>query len=263
MITGDQAYAAAALLWDCWHRGDCLPSLPSHLRPHSREDGYAIQAVLQARSGAPLFGWKIAATSIAGQQHIAVDGPLAGRLFAERVFHDGGTVPFGHNRMRVAEAEFAFRMGRDLSPRGDEYTIDDVLDAVASLHPAIEFPDSRYVDFTSVGAAQLIADNACAHYFVLGTAANARWRDANLAAHAVTGTIAGRLSRGGRGANVLGDPRIALAWLANELSRLHVTLRVGEIVTTGTCLVPLEIEPGDHVAMDFGSLGHVEARVGD
>ena len=35
------------------------------------------------------------------------------------------------------------------------------------------------------------------------------------------------------------------------------------VVTTGTCLVPLEIQPGDRVAMDFGPLGHVEARLGD
>ena len=42
---------------------------------------------------------------------------------------------------------------------------------MATLHPAIEIPDSRYDDFTIVGAAQLIADDACAHYFVLGDAA--------------------------------------------------------------------------------------------
>ena len=34
------------------------------------------------------------------------------------------------------------------------------LAAVATLHPAIEVPDSRYDDFTRVGAPQLIADNA-------------------------------------------------------------------------------------------------------
>jgi 2-keto-4-pentenoate hydratase len=55
---------------------------------------------------------------------------------------------------------------------------------------------------------------------------------------------------------------VALAWLANELSALGITLRAGQVVTTGTCLVPLEIAPGDHVRMDFGVLGHVEARLG-
>lgn len=261
-MTRDQIQAAADLLWDRWTRGERLTAMPEALCPRTRADGYAIQETLETRSAKPLFGWKIAATSVAGQQHIGVDGPLAGRLLADRAFADGDTVPFGRNHMRVAEAEFAFRMGRDLAPRAAEYAPQQVLDAVAALHPAIEIPDSRFDDFTIVGAAPLIADNACAHYFVLGPAAPDTWRGIDLAAHRMSGEVTGRVSREGCGANVLGDPRIALAWLANELSRLGVTLHAGEIVTTGTCLVPLEIAPGDAVVMDFGSLGRVNARLG-
>ena len=77
----------------------------------------------------------------------------------------------------------------------------------------------------------------------------------------MTGEIVGKVSREGIGSNVLGDPRFALAWLANELSSLGITLRAGQVVTTGTCLVPLEIAPGDHVRMDFGVLGRVECRM--
>src|SRR6185369_7396083 len=208
---------------------------------------------------APLFGWKIAATSVAGQKHINVDGPLAGRLLKERAFESGATVPFGANHMRVAEAEFAFRMGRDLTPQWGPFSLADVVDAAASLHPAIEIPDSRFDDFTVVGASQLIADDACGHYFVLGPATSADWRAIDLAAHAVKGEIVGRLNRDGLGANVLGDPRAALAWLVNELSGIGVTLRAGEVVTTGTCLIPLDIRPSDHIVMDFGVLGRVEA----
>jgi 2-keto-4-pentenoate hydratase len=105
---------------------------------------------------------------VAGQRHLNVDGPLAGRLFGERAFKAGAEGPFGANHMRVAEAEFAFRMAVDLPPRREPYSVDEVLAAVATLHPTIEIPDSRYDDFTVVGAAQLIADNACAHYFALG-----------------------------------------------------------------------------------------------
>jgi 2-keto-4-pentenoate hydratase len=77
----------------------------------------------------------------------------------------------------------------------------------------------------------------------------------------VHGEVVGKLARDGVGSNVLGDPRVALTWLANELSSLGITLRAGQVVTTGTCLVPLEIAPGDHVRMDFGALGRVECRM--
>ncbi|HET9830251.1 MAG TPA: hypothetical protein VFP91_01020, partial [Vicinamibacterales bacterium] len=240
-----------------WQLGECIAALPDDCRPRTREDGYAIQARLEQRSTRPLVGWKIAATSKAGQAHIAVDGPLAGRLLAERVFESGSRLPFGCNRMRVAEAEFAFRMDADMAPRAMPFTVDEVLANVATLHPAIEIPDSRYADFTVVGAAQLIADNACAHDFVLGAPASSAWRSIDLASHHVVGSVAGQLEREGIGANVLGDPRVALTWLLNELSHIGVTLRAGQVVTTGTCLVPLPIAPGDRVTCDFGVLGSV------
>jgi 2-keto-4-pentenoate hydratase len=260
MMDADQARAASELLVSHWREGNVLPALPPPLRPATRAEGYAIQAQLERLSARPLWGWKIAATSTAGQRHIGVDGPLAGRLLAEMVQPDGAMLPFGANRMRVAEAEFAFRMGRDLPPRAEAYAMAEVLDAVAALHPAIEVPDSRFEDFASAGAAQLIADNACAHQFVLGPEAPSTWRELDLAAHRVVGRVAGRLEREGHGANVLGDPRIALAWLANELSRHGVPLAAGQVVTTGTCVTPMEVGPGDEVSAEYGVLGRVGLR---
>jgi 2-keto-4-pentenoate hydratase len=262
--TDEDLRTAADLLWRLWQAGERVAALPESVRPATRNEGYLVQAHLQARSGEPLFGWKIAATSRAGQAHIAVDGPLAGRLLRERAVDSGEALPFGANHMRVAEAEFAFRMGRPLGPRADPYAVDEVLAAVDTLHPAIEVPDSRYDDFTIVGAPQLIADNACAHLFILGPATRASWRDIDLSRHAVSGTVTGAdgtRTHPGIGANVLGDPRVALAWLVNELSGLGLTLDAGQVVTTGTCLVPLPIAPGDTVVGDFGPLGGVSVRL--
>lgn len=262
MLDEAQRRAASDLLWRHWHEGRRLTELPADIRPSTRRDAYAIQALLEAKSAAPLFGWKIAATSAAGQEHINVDGPLAGRLLREKAFSTGAEIPLGANHMKVAEPEFCFRMARDLPPGSTHYSPADVGDAVGSLHPAIEIPDSRYDDFCAVGAAQLIADNACAHLFVLGDAAPESWRDLDLAAYEVTARVTGKIERQGRGSNVLAGPIDALTWLANELSGIGVTLRAGEVVTTGTCMVPLPIDRGDEVVADFGKLGTVSVRIG-
>jgi 2-keto-4-pentenoate hydratase len=137
--------------------------------------------------------------------------------------------------------------------------VQQTLDAVATLHPAIEIPDSRFVDFVSAGAAQIIADNACAHLFVLGAPSTANWRSLDLAEEKPVITLRGRQFTG-HGSNVLGDPRIALTWLANELRQLGVSLRAGQIVTTGTCHPPLPIQSGDLFEADFGSIGKVSVR---
>ena len=260
-LTQQNRKTASDLLYRHWQDQTRLDTLPQDLRPATRAEGYRVQACIMDHTTRPLFGWKIAATSVAGQAHINVDGPLAGRLLAERVIEDGGDCPLGNNLMRVAEMEFAFRMGADLAPRAAPYTQDEVMAAVATLHPAIEIPDSRYEDFTAVGLAQLVADNACAHRFVLGPAATADWRAIDLAAHPVRAFKGDAPAGEGSGANVLGDPRIALTWLANELSRHGLTLRAGEVVTTGTCLKPVEIAAGDRVRGDFGALGMVSLAI--
>ncbi len=259
-LAPSQRQAASDILASHWREGRHTDALPPELRPETRAEAYAIQALIEARSAGPLRGWKIAATSAAGQRHINVDGPLAGRLLAERVVPEGEPVSLGANRMRVAEIEFVFRMGRPLPPRPAPYTQGKVMDAVAGLHLGIEIPDSRYLDFTAVGAPQLIADNACADLFVLGPEVGAPWRDADLAAHAVQGRTARGVVHEGHGANVLGDPCIALTWLANELSRHGIVLGDGQIVTTGTCLVPVPIAPGDVLTGDYGAFGAIEVR---
>lgn len=254
---------ASDLLYAQWMARETLASLPDACRPQNRVDGYAIQALLEPRSAHPLFGWKIAATSAAGQAHIGVSGPLAGRILRERTLAPGADVPLAGNRMRVAEVEFAFVMGQDLPPRSSAYGMDDVMAAVASLHPAIEIPDSRFADFVHAGEAQLIADNACAHLFMLGEPSPAAWRSIDLAAYEVQAVLRGagqETHLTGKGANVLGDPRLALTWIANELSQLGITLKKGEAVTTGTCLTPIAVMPGDEVSADYGPFGSISAR---
>jgi len=256
MLDTNQISAASRTLVSHWRAGSKLGDLDVAERPQSREEGYAIQAEIERTSSAKLFGWKIAATSEAGQKHINVPGPMAGRILEETLIANGGTAPMAGNEMRVAEPEFAFRMGRDLPPRPAPYTVGEVLDAVTTLHPAIEIPDSRFADFVSAGAAQIIADNACAHLFVLGPAATSDWRALDLVEERPVITMRGQQFIG-HGKNVLGDPRLALTWLANELRQLGVTLKAGRVVTTGTCHAPLPIQSGDFFAADFGSLGKV------
>ena len=256
-----QAAEAGRIILRCWTNGDVIDTLPEACRPRTMAEGYAAQRALAAASGEAVAGWKIAATSTSGQRHINVDGPIAGRLLASRVHHAPCAVAFGTNRMAVAEAEFAFVMGSDLPAREEAFAIEDVLAAVATLHPAIEIPDSRFADFTRAGSAQLAADNACAHEFVLGPATDADWRALDLSAQRVTLTIDGAVATAGTGADALGDPRAALAWIANNHAAQGAALRAGDIVTTGVCGKPSAIAAGNRVVADLGPAGTAEVTL--
>lgn len=252
---------AAAILWQHWQQRTRIDELPADCRPQTRAEGYAVQNEVVRVSGQAVAGWKIAASSVAGQKHINVDGPLAAPLLANRVFEDGAALSLDGNIMTCAEGEFSFRFGASLPKRESPYTTAEVLAAVESLHPGIEVPDSRYKDFARVGAPQLIADTACSCWYVLGAPAADSWQSRDLITHPVTAYRNGEQAAVGSGANVLGDPRVALTWVVNELRTFGDGVRAGQFVTTGTCVVPVKIAPGDRVRADFGELGAVEAHI--
>ena len=254
MLTEEQCRNASVLLDGLWAEGRQIDHLPEQLRPDSRAEAYRVQGWLEQAPPRKVAGWKIAATSAAGQAHINVDGPLAGRILEDRLLAPGETVLLAGNNMRVAELEFAFRMGRTLPLKPGGYGMDEVRDAVEALLPAIEIPASRYTDFCAVGAEALIADNSCASRFLFGPDFSpAEWMDRDMKSWQVTGTIEGKEPVQGVGANVLGDPWEALLWLVNECNAYGMALCAGQVVSTGTCDVPIAVAEGERLTADYGA----------
>jgi len=252
----DDKRRAAELLWRTRREERRIDHLPPELRPATLAEGYDIQDAMVAVAAQPVYGWKIAATSAAGQKHIGVTEPLSGRLFKDFVIPDGAHRPAKNMHMRVAEAEFALKMARTLPSRGRDYTTEEVCDAVAGMYLAIEIPDARFQVFDTIGAPAIAADDAFADWFILGREVP-NWRAIDLPNHPVLGRKNGNIVSEGKGANALGDPRLALTWLANHLARRNTPLEAGHVITTGTCLKPVDIGAGDSVVADFGALGTV------
>ena len=254
------ALAAARLLAGHWQCSKHLHELPADCRPATLDDGRAVQALWASVCGDRIAGWKIAATSLAGQQHIAVGGPIGGPVFASHVHADGAAITLANNGMRVAECEIVFRVDRALAPRALPYTRAEVLAAVASLHPGIEVPDSRFRQFERAGEAQLIADCACTNHMVVGAAVARDERVEALPALRVQARVSDGRRPEGLGSNVLGDPVQALVWLVNELASTGRTLDAGQFVTTGACVPPIPVLPSDRVEADFGWIGRIGVR---
>ena len=162
-----QKKRASSLIWEAWQNGHALKDFPEDLAPSNRLEAYQIQMEYAGFSSQPIFGWKIAATSEAGQKHIGVSAPIAGLLLHENIYTSGSKLIFENNRMAVAEPEFAFSMGKRLEPKQGFYTENEVLEAIDKLHLAIELPNSRFEHFEKVGEYKLIVDNACAHHFIM------------------------------------------------------------------------------------------------
>ena len=254
-----QAKRAAAYLYAALRQRKAIEALPETCRPDSVIEAYDIQDCFVEMIGSPV-GHKIAFTNRNIQQQMGVTEAAAGRLIADRMFDNPATVDVSRLFRIGIESEFAFRMARDLPGTSAPFTRDHVIAAIDALVPAIEIVDTRYADWASCGALQAIADNVFGSHWVGGTAIT-DWHDIDLVAAEVTASLNGRETARGSGANVLGDPIVALTWLANDLASRGRGLQAGEVITTGSCTPIVMARPGDTATADFGSLGIVTVRL--
>lgn len=238
-----------------------IKGLPEQARPRDLDDAYAVQTDMARRLALPIGGWKVGCTSVEAQKLLRVDRPFAGPLFAPHIHPAPATLPGADFHRRGLEPEFAFMMGGDLPPRGRDYERDEVVAAVASLHPAIEIVDSRFESGFAMAAPDLVADGAVNGAFVYGPAV-AGWADRDLAACPVELWANDRLVKQGIGANALGHPLNVMVWLANllagPLADATGGLQAGQIVTTGTCAGIWDAGPHDRAVAQFGPCGAAE-----
>jgi 2-keto-4-pentenoate hydratase len=59
---------------------------------------------------------------------------------------------------------------------------------------------------------------------------------------------------------VLGDPVIAVAWLARKVASFGVRLKAGDIVLPGSCTRAIDARPGDAFHAEFAGLGSVRLQ---
>jgi 2-keto-4-pentenoate hydratase len=224
-------------------------------------DAYAIaRRGIERRvaAGATAMGHKIGLTSVAVQEQLGVEQPDYGTLLDEMRVADGAVVASAAFVSPKVELELAFHLAAPLT--GPHAGIEDVQRATGSVQPAIEIVDSRIVDWR-IALADTIADNASSGAFVLG---GERVPPGELDLPAVEMRLArsGDVVERGRGDAVLGDPRAAVAWLANALWAHGVRLEPGHIVLSGACTRMVAAAAGDVFTGDFGALGTVSVSFG-
>jgi 2-keto-4-pentenoate hydratase len=233
-----------------------LPALPPALRPGSPEEAYELQDAVHGEVEALLgrrVGYKIGCTTPVMQAYLGIPGPCSGGLFAGTTHGDGAVLdPASFVRVGI-ECEIAVRLSRDL---GAPVGVGDMSGAIAAYMPAIELVDDRYEDWRTIGTPTLIADDFFAAGAVLGRPVGPS-QVGDL--RSVTGRtwVNGVEVGAGTGADVMGHPHAALAWLAGHLAKRGRMLREGEIVLTGSLVQTVWLDRGDKASITISGLGEV------
>ena len=256
---------AAALLGRARQSVARVGPLPASLRPADEADGYRVQRALRAwfaeHGDPPPAGYKLGCTTRVMQAMLGLDAPVYGGVRAGDVHPAGAALAAAGFRAPGIECEIAVRLGGDIDARRRAPSRDRIAAAVAEAMPAIEIVDNRYGDWSALGTPTLIADDFFQAACVLGPAAacDPMTLDAVTGRTLIDGAETGR----GAGADVLGHPLDAVAWLARALGRQGTVLRAGTLVMTGSLVKTVWIERFPAAArVEIDGLGTAEVSLG-
>jgi 2-keto-4-pentenoate hydratase len=225
-------------LIDARSSGHKLAQVENAERPSSLQNAYEIAAQVSDTLGEQA-GWKIGATSAAGQAALGLSEPFFGRIAKAFVLPSGSLWHSGSEPLTL-DGEIVFELGS--VPMGADLA--ELQRCVASIWIGLEVNDPSYRDPMAAGGLSIIADNGAHTGLILG-----RNRidpsDTDLTNLGVKLVCDGKVAATGTGANVLGDPWAALAWLVATLPKYGRSLLVGDYIASGAVCSINAIAPNE------------------
>lgn len=258
-LDDDTAAALGTRLYEAWRERRPVPPLTSEHPRLSTADAYAIQQIVVTRrieAGETVVGWKIGLTSRAMQEQLGVDQPDYGPILSGFMVPEGRPIVVDDLIQPRIEAEIAFVLRAPL--RGPGVTSLDVLRATAGVAPALEIIDSR-IEAWKIGLADTISDLASSARVTVGGVLTPV-EGLDLRTLGVVLEKRGEIVATGAGAAALGNPAEAVAWAANTLGALGVTLEAGHFIMPGALHASVPAARGDVFRARFDRLGSVTAR---
>jgi 2-keto-4-pentenoate hydratase len=235
--------APIAPLTDTWEGVDVTAAYEVQLRNIAR----------RLDAGDAVRGHKVGLSAKAMQQMLGVDEPDYGHLLDSMFLWESDAVDVSRFLQPRAEIEVAFVLGRTLA--GPGVTVADAIRATDFVLPSIEVVDSRVADW-KIKLPDTIADNASSGAVVLGGSPT-KLTDIDVRLIGATLRCNGELRETGASGAVLGNPAVAVAWLANKVAAFGVTLEAGHVVMPGSCTRMIPVAAGDVVTAEFDQLGSV------
>ena len=188
--------------------------------------------------------------------------PVTGRFFEGMVIETPAQLASGDLRAPYVEGELVVRFGRDLPPRDASYEAEELLDAIDSVIPAIEFADIRSASITADDVLDVAALNAGAYRLILGDPIEG-WRNQPLLELGAEIKLDGEVVSTAWYGRERTDLFWAVHYLANELSKRGIGLTAGQVFSTGAILPYPRLGNARHASFEVEGQRPVELVIVD
>lgn len=231
------------------HRdGRRLPAPQAGDAPPDFAASYAIQALVAARVGGPVAGWKAA---------LSPQGPVVAPIFASSVSAGGAPRPAGGPPVFGVELECAFRLGSAPGAGGASRSAPEPAPPIMEVRLGVELIGSRFVDPGAAPFTAFLADNLANAGYCFGETIDPQGLP-SLENAVCRVEIDGRLVFEGAPRHPNGDPRAPLGPCLPVLAAHPAGYAAGQFVTTGSLCGVLAVERPRRIDAVIDGVGRVQ-----
>ncbi len=254
-LNSEQIDIAANALASAWRTREPLNGFPSDCAPKDIEDGYRIQNRLLEILKEPIAGWKLGVTSKEAMERCQLSAPIMGSIWKETTRLEGQNFQFDWFMKPMVEIELAVLLKRDfgeVSAVGEAWNEDEIIDGIETAFLTIELADCRFADPTAMGWPSVISDNSMTGAFVVGP-------EVHHFAQKEPGSISVKLN-GEEIASAQHDKMpfsiaTAVTFLANSSHFIGDSLKKGQLISTGSLIVPAPITTAGVLSVECTGYG--------
>ena len=221
------------------------------------EEAYEIQGRVFDRinESGRVLGHKLGLVSEAKQEQLGIPEPIFAPIVAETLLENEPIRLDDMIAPRI-EAEIGLVLDETLEA---PVTATDVLAATRGVVPVVEILESRFEDWRIPSAQDVIADLTSAGGVYVGESLS-DVTDVDVQMESIALSVNGEIRSTGVGADIMGHPARAVAWLANRLAEDDERLEAGELLMTGGIGAAIDVEPGDVYHVQFANIGTLDIR---
>jgi len=211
-----------------------LPGFPGPI-PSELGTAYRHQDEAIALWPSSVVGWKIGRIPAHFEAALKAER-LAGPIFADGVWRTQAdievTFPVFEGGFAAIEGEYVIELARDIPPEARDWPRDEAAALISELRAGIETAGSPLSSINELGPTVVVSDFGNNHGLILGPPIKG-WRSRSFESMTCASFVNGTRVGEGGAASLPGGPLGALRFLLALAARRGLTLRAGDLISTG------------------------------